>query len=300
MLHVSQGLMVDHRGKRIAATSLFAALALAGCGSSGSATTGSVGGGSSVASTGSVDATSSSGGIGGANTGAGGGDPCTMPALTAVGLTLWVADHFPIPDIDDAPGGATFSCDGTVVADEPGVLALETPITATCSGPFRMKLGGTELPLGSPPVGAFVNVRLIHTWGFGATKDVFFPRLHLVIRNLSSLGGKANPVDASENLWLALGTGFVEGGPNQITAADDPFLVERVDHCSDKPTYDSIEALRFSMPNGDTKPELLSGQHAQIQVMAGGKTVAYRVQTHKAVVTTTAPEDFGYTIGRLP
>lgn len=206
--------------------------------------------------------------------GGGGAAECSIPAMDQITWSLTAADGTTFSSEDPAGGAGDpptqRSIEGQIVSSAPGEIAIDSCSTnADCDQALTtLTLAASGLPDVLVPEGAFVRFDFQaqrERSGYGDYDD--YTAMHLTIENLSAWRGLSNPVATDDRVWLAAHERFVTGGPNALTAAFDPFTVERLDVCFSTEAGNPVYALRFSM--ADASPSSVTsnaGEEASIHI----------------------------------
>lgn len=116
------------------------------------------------------------------------------------------------------PGGGTMthSVTGVVISASNGTFTIDScPPNSDCAGQFSTLTLGLSGFIPSLPVGAFVEVRVLEVANAFSCSDT------LMVRNLPTWDGVANPVSSGDVMWLA--------ASNSVNAfADAPYQIEAV------------------------------------------------------------------------
>ncbi|WP_437980924.1 hypothetical protein [Sorangium sp. So ce117] len=206
--------------------------------------------------------------------GGGGAAECSIPAMDRITWSLSAADgttfssEDPAGEAGDPP--TQRSIEGRIVSSAPGEITIDSCAPdADCDQALTtLTLAASGLPDVLVPEGAFVRFDFQaqrERSGYGDYDD--YTAMHLTVENLSEWRGLSNPVATDDRVWLAAHERFVTGGPNALTAAFDPFTVERLDVCFSTEAGNPVYALRFSMADASPSSVTLNaGEEASIHI----------------------------------
>ncbi|XXX82349.1 hypothetical protein WMF30_26695 [Sorangium sp. So ce134] len=211
------------------------------------------------------------GGSGGGGGNGGDGADCPLPAQDSLTWSLTTLEGDTLPPAEPADGAGEppveLSIQGRIVSSSVGAITLDVcPPDADCVPSLTtLTLAARGLPDVLVPEGVLVELRFQSQHGTNGYTD--FTAMHFTLENLPEWGGLSNPVAADDRIWLAAHDRFVTGGPNALTAAFDPFLVERLDVCFSTHAGNPVYAMQLSMPgSAPSSVTLGAGEDAAIHV----------------------------------
>ncbi|WP_433937250.1 hypothetical protein AB3662_21705 [Sorangium cellulosum] len=263
---------------------------LAGCSASELLGSGGAGGGASGRGG------AGSGGSGGA--GGSGGVECSIPAMDRITWSLTTPDGDPFPpgdpDDDADPFPTEISLRGQVVSSTSGAITIDAcpPHVGCDPSPIVLALAARGLPDVLVPEGTFVQLDFQSQRVTDPYAD--YAAMHLYIENVPIWADLSNPVASDDRIWLAAHDRLVTGGPNSLTAAFDPFTVERIDVCFSRHAGNPVYAMRFSMPDAlPSSVTLHAGEEASIHV-TGAHAGEYRFRNLRSFEVAEPAHDFAY------